>query len=148
MPAKIEQRIQKLESAMLPSPPESGCGMVDFDSIKQKIESKRLLAEHTDPFVRLKHCREEIHKAEQTVAAGTKCKTDLGPALAKISLPIDHHRVRDAELEILERAGFDTGELRAKHRQHAANPYKWPYRDNTLPSEAQTILDRIFYERN
>lgn len=145
---KIEQRIQKLEVAMakLQPPPESGCGTMDFDAIILRFESRRLLAEHTDPFVRLRHHCEKIQEAEQALL--TKEKTVTGHALAELCLPIDHHSARDAELEMLEQAGFDTGELRAKHQKHAANPYKWPYRDNPLPSEAQTILDRISHERD
>lgn len=148
MQKKIEQRIKKLEAG-IPPLPESG-GRVDSDALNQgfiqAMENMRLLAEHTDPFVRLRHHCEKIQEAEQALL--TKEKTVTGHALAELCLPIDHHSARDAELEMLEQAGFDTGELRAKHQKHAANPYKWPYRDNPLPSEAQTILDRISHERN
>lgn len=68
---------------------------------------------------------------------------NVSSGLAKLGLPSNRHAARDAELEILEQAGFNTGELRAKHQKHVANPYKWPYRDNPLPSEAQAILDRF-----
>jgi len=143
MPANLEQRIGKLESALAKTlpPSVSGCGPWDQDAAIQKFESWRLLAKHTDPLVRLKCRREKIQEAEQTLL--TKEKSVTGHAIAEFCLPIDHHSARDAELEMLERAGFDTGELRAKHQQHTSNPYKWPYRDNPLPSEAQAILDRI-----
>lgn len=148
MPASLEHRIGKLEAALakIPLSPESG-GRVDLDVLNQGLiqlmENIRQLAEHPDPFIRLKYRREQIHKAEQELATGTKDKADPGPAFAKVCLPKNYHATRDAELEILERAGFDTGELRAKHQQHAANQYKWPYRDNPLPSEAQIILDHF-----
>lgn len=142
---KIEHRIHKLEVAMakLPPSPEPGTGPIDFKDLMQRMENMFQLAEHADPLIRLQHFREKIDQAEQKLAAEKKCKSDMGPELTKMGLPIDHYRARDAELEILEKAGFDTGELRAIHQKHAANPYKWPFRDSPLPGEAPAILDRI-----
>lgn len=147
--AELEQRIPIVEDEPEITTP------LDFDALMERLKVKQQLKEHPDPFVRLKHHREEVQQIEEEIQqaehrlatptkvnAGRRVVDTILIRIAQGRVSQEHYAVRAAELEILELTGFDTGELRAQHRQCAVTPKKWLYLDNQLPDEAKAILDR------
>lgn len=66
--------------------------------------------------------------------------------VVKDDFPIRRHEIRGCELELLLQAGYDTTELRARHRKCSTFQHQWRHLDEALPSEAQALIDSELFD--
>lgn len=56
------------------------------------------------------------------------------------------YEIRACELELLRQAGYATAKLEARHRRWASYPYQWRYLEESLPADAQSLVDQQMFD--